>query len=144
LPFHAYINNAEIVTPGGSGKILGGGGAEQFDLGNNYDPQSATYTCHEGVFHFNARISTIVSSIDSEPHILNLIIEVVDVDNTTIKSSYESVLIVPTFVKSNTKLTTAVNTIIQVQDNEKVRVRVKHDRLVNMNIKLEEFSGSRQ
>lgn len=146
-PMLSYCLSAEMVPFGEDGKILGIGCDERFDFANKYDPQTATYTCPEGVFYFNARISSVVDPIDSYPHNLTLIIEVVDADNTTIKESHESVLIVPNFVKNNSKLTHSINTIIQVQENDKVRVRVKHDRFMNiglnMNIKLEEFSGYR-
>jgi hypothetical protein len=141
IPFHAYSNQIENVTPGNTGKILGIGGLERFDPGNNYDPQTATYTCHEGTYHFNARVSTVVGSIDSEPHTLTVAIEIYEADNTTLAETFEDILFLANNLASNTKITADVNTIVQVKDNQKVRVRVKHNRMVNMNVKLEEFSG---
>lgn len=133
------FSNIFFVNGGSTGTVTST--TEKYDIGNVHNPSTGITTLSvDGIYMINVRGSFNTSSTETGPFLLEVILEVLNSDNS-VAESIEHNSALPGNMPSHTS-NVSLHTQLQLQAGQKLRVKVSNTRPTGgVNSRVDEFSA---
>jgi len=140
--YFAFKTTAESIPSGSTGAIISLGASEKFDIGSAFSPATGFASIPaDSTGNFNARVTINAGTMDNQPYLAKLSLEIVGADDVTVVSTADESIFIPAGVPNGTPITLSVSSLQKLAAGQKVRLRFTHTRPTSVTVRLDEYSG---